>query len=376
MTSYPALGFDPAPGDLSLLGAFVDNLSAGADGVEDALSALDGGEDASWSGLAADAFRANQSEDFRPRLVDSGRALRSSHRTLAGWADELAEFQRQARGLEQEAATAKAAVARTQGDRNDAKTASTDEDADPSDLADAERALGLAQGDLTAVIEAAHRLLERVDERAREVAEQLEDAQDLISQYSGNFFSNLWDDAVDLADKFMEYVVPILEDILRAALPIISLLSFVFPALAPIALGISIALVVIDGLQALTGRGSWGDFAIGVAGLALGFAASGLGGVLGNGASTLRINIPTIGPSLATAGGGAATGGIVTVASLSISTGAIVGNTYWAATTANDIYSGGKDLIESVGGPWSNLVERGQNLVAGNGPRTDEELRG
>lgn len=67
------------------------------------------------------------------------------------------------------------------------------------------------------------------------------------------------------------------------------------------------------------------------------------------------------------------TGGVVTVASLSISTGAIAGNTYWAATTANDMYSGGKDFLESIGGPWSNLVERGRNLASGEGPRTDEE---
>lgn len=373
MSAFPALGFDPAPGDLSLLEGFVDNLSSGADGVDDALTVLDGADETTWSGLAADAFRANQSEEFRPRLVDSGRALRSSHTTLSTWVSELTEFQRRARVLEDDAAEARAAVNRSEGAREDADSTADGATPDPDAVRDAERALSLAQGDLASILAEARRLQESVSQRAAEIARLLESARDEIGQYAGNLFSNTWDDAVDLADKFMEYVVPILEDILRAALPIISLLSFVFPALAPIALGMAVALVVIDGLQALTGRGTWGDFAIGVAGLALGFAASGLSGVLGNGASVLRINIPTIGPGLATAGGGAMTGGVVTVASLSISTGAIAGNTYWAATTANDMYSGGKDFLESIGGPWSNLVERGRNLASGEGPRTDEE---
>lgn len=373
MSAFPALGFDPAPGDLSLLEGFVDNLSSGADGVDDALTVLDGANETTWSGLAADAFRANQSEEFRPRLVDSGRALRSSHTTLSTWVSELTEFQRRARVLEDDAAEARAAVNRSEGAREDADSTADGATPDPDAVRDAERALSLAQGDLASILAEARRLQESVSQRAAEIARLLESARDEIGQYAGNWFSNTWDDAVDLADKFMEYVVPILEDILRAALPIISLLSFVFPALAPIALGMAVALVVIDGLQALTGRGTWGDFAIGVAGLALGFAASGLSGVLGNGASVLRINIPTIGPGLATAGGGAMTGGVVTVASLSISTGAIAGNTYWAATTANDMYSGGKDFLESIGGPWSNLVERGRNLASGEGPRTDEE---
>ncbi|MGX1792868.1 hypothetical protein ACWIDW_07960 [Microbacterium sp. NPDC055312] len=373
MSAFPALGFDPAPGDLSLLEGFVDNLSSGADGVDDALTVLDGADETTWSGLAADAFRANQSEEFRPRLVDSGRALRSSHTTLSTWVSELTEFQRRARVLEDDAAEARAAVNRSEGAREDADSTADGATPDPDAVRDAERALSLAQGDLASILAEARRLQESVSQRAAEIARLLESARDEIGQYAGNWFSNTWDDAVDLADKFMEYVVPILEDILRAALPIISLLSFVFPALAPIALGMAVALVVIDGLQALTGRGTWGDFAIGVAGLALGFAASGLSGVLGNGASVLRINIPTIGPGLATAGGGAMTGGVVTVASLSISTGALAGNTYWAATTANDMYSGGKDFLESIGGPWSNLVERGRNLASGEGPRTDEE---
>lgn len=373
MSGFPALGFDPAPGDLALLEGFVDNLRAGADGVDDALAVLDGSDETTWTGLAADAFRANQSEEFRPRLVDSGRALRSSYGTLSTWVDELAEFQRQARRLEDDAASARATVSSREGARDDASSAAGDEGADPDAVRDATRALSLAQADLAAVLEEARRLKEAVSHRAAEIATLLEEARDDIGQYAGNWFSNAWDDAVDFADKFMEYVVPILEDILRAALPIISLLSFVFPALAPIALGISIALVVIDGLQALTGRGSWGDFAVGVVGLGLGFAVSGMTGVLGQGTSVLRINIPTIGPNLAMAGGGAAAGGMVTVASLSVSTAALTGTTFWAATTANDMYSNSKDFVESFAGPWSNLVERGRNLVDGEGPRTDEE---
>ena len=131
---------------------------------------------------------------------------------------------------------------------------------------------------------AARSLKTEVDDEAAAAARSLNDAGGILDDYAGNAFSNFFGDAGEwLADTgawLMDNVVPILEDILRAALPIVAILSLFFPALGAVALVMSGILVAIDGLQALTGRGDWTDFAVGALGMlaggALGMAAKSL----------------------------------------------------------------------------------------------------
>ncbi len=42
MTDFSALGFDPAPGDVATLSGYVDALTTSCEGVDDALSTMDG----------------------------------------------------------------------------------------------------------------------------------------------------------------------------------------------------------------------------------------------------------------------------------------------------------------------------------------------
>lgn len=375
MTAFPTLGFDPAPGDLTSLETFVAGLSTGCESVEDALAMLDGDDDAAWTGEAAVAFRAAMSEDFRPHLVDTGSALRTSRDALTTWVSQLTSYQERARGLEDDAVAAQAAVSSANTAHQSASEASEEEDADPDTLTSATTALATAQGELDEIIAAAHRLKGEVDTDAAAAAYELLGAGETLNAYAGNAFSNFLEGAGDwLADAgewLMDNLVPILEDILRAVLPIIAILSIFFPVLGTVALVISIALVVIDGLQALTGRGSWTDFAVGALGLlaggALGQAAKSL---IGPGGQVLIPSIQRMTPALA--GGGTAAGTLAMTLNINMSN--MVANTYWMMSTAKSANDNSQSFVDSLSGPWQNLSERLDNTIHGNGPRTDDEL--
>lgn len=375
MAAFPALGFNPAPGDLAAVEGFVDGLTTGTDGVDDALAMLDGGDDSAWVGESATAFRATMSEDFRPHLADTAEALRTSRDALSSWARQLSAHQIRAQQLEEDAAAAQALVSSRADAQTSAEGAKDEPDADPDAVTNATAALTSAQGDLDDIRAEAHRLLNAVNEDAAVTAGLLNDAGSILDDYKGNRFSNFMSDVggalADAGEWLMDNVVPILEDILRAALPIIAILSLFIPVLGTVALIMSIALVAIDGLQALTGRGSWTDFAVGALGLlaggALGQAAKSL---IGPGGQVLIPSIQRMTPALA--GGGTAAGTLAVT--LSINMPNMVANTYWMVNTGMDAHSKGQSFVDSLAGPWQNLAERTGNLASGNGPRTDEEL--
>jgi hypothetical protein len=375
VTDFSALGFDPAPGDVATLSGYVDALTTSCDGVDDALSMMDGSDDAAWIGKSATAFRAALSEDFRPHLSDTGEALRTSRTALATWTDQLTNYQRRAAALAEEASAASASVASSESAHAQAQANKDAEDADPDAVSNASTALANAQGELESIRARARQLKDEVDADAAAAAGALLSASDTLDSYAGNKFTNFMGSAGDwLADAgnwLMDNVVPILEDILRAALPIIAILSLFIPVLGTVALIMSIALVAIDGLQWATGRGTFAEFATG----ALGLLA---GGALGQAAKALigpggQVLIPSIqGMTPAMAGGGAAAGSVAVA--LNVNLPNMVANTYWTVNSAMDAHSKGTDFVDSLTGPWQNLSERFNNTLRGNGPRTDEEV--
>lgn len=384
MTGYEALGFDPTPGDVGVLRGFVAQLDHGARSTAEALALMDDGGD-TWEGAAAAAFRASLDGDFRPQLSDVHDAFVSSRQALSGWADELSAFQDRARRLEEEARLAAGAVSRRAAELTQART---DALADPvaaagsTELADAARRSRAAQATLDDVRRRAHALQAEADGRAAACAGLLETGIARIAAYAGSgwdqFTSWLGDVGSAIADGyewFMDNVMPILEDIIDTIGPIVAVVALFVPALGPLALGLAIASVAIDGLQALHGEdGAAEEFFMGLAGLALGGALGKLGKALGDG--TRQVLLPTIqggGGALAMAGGTSAAAGSLTVA-LRFSPQALQANTMWMATKMTEAHVAGNDLVSALAQPAVNLVERGRNLIQGHGPRTDQEL--
>lgn len=338
MAGFTALGFDPAPGDLGVIESLVDRLSATVQDVDDSLTGISGGDDAAWIGKSGDAFRATLAEDFQPQLRASGAALRDSRDALRTWAVQLAAHQLAALRLEEEAADARSLVATRAASADQKSDDAAADDAAPdaaADAASASAALLSAQGALQDVLTRARELKERVDQDASVTASSLISAQTSLDGYQESGWSSFWGSVGDVGEWLMDNVVPMIEDLLRLVAPIISIAAIFFPALAPLALGIAIALVAIDGLQALTDRGSWGDFAVGVVGLAVG-AAGGAAVTRAFGPSgqiPFAINVNRMMPAVA--GGGAAAGSLA--GSLSLNFKTMMSNAYWLVTSAKDI---------------------------------------
>ncbi|WP_208322263.1 WXG100 family type VII secretion target [Mumia sp. ZJ430] len=113
--SYPALGFDPTPGDADAVEATAATLKQAAGSLSSAADQLWGAAEGEWRGTTATEFRTLLDTDLRPPVVDASGALDAAATTLSGWAGDLEEFQRRARGLEKEAAQAEADSAAAQG---------------------------------------------------------------------------------------------------------------------------------------------------------------------------------------------------------------------------------------------------------------------
>ncbi|MFT4214129.1 MAG: hypothetical protein QM622_05060 [Microbacterium sp.] len=386
MSDFSALGFDPAPGDVSAIRSFITQLDRGARSTSDALSLMDDGG-GTWKGEAAVAFRHTLDNEFRPQLRDVRDAFVTSRDALSGWARELSGFQARARQLEQEAALATGSLSRR---RNELAQARSEAQADPiaaatdTGLSDAARRLRAAQATLDDVRRRATALQTEADGRAAACAGQLEGGIALISAYAGSgwdrFTSWVSDVGSAIADGyewFMDDVMPILEDIVDTIVPIIAVAALFVPALGPLALGLSIAAVGIDGLQALHGEeGAKQDFFVGLAGLAVGGALGKIGTALGNG--TREVLLPAIqinsGSAMALAGGGSMAASTTLSIALHVNPQALQANTMWMATKLTEAHVAGSDLATSTGQPAVNLVERTRNLIQGNGPRTDQEL--
>lgn len=384
MTDFGALGFDPAPGDVATIQGFVAQLDQGAQSTADALSLMDSG-DGSWEGAAATAFRATLDGAFRPQLADVHDAFVISRDALSTWASELSGFQARARRLAEEADAATGAISRRSAELQQARTDALNDPiaaGDSTDLADAQRRARAAEAMLEEIRRRARALLAEVDARAVVCANLLAGGVARITAYAGSawdqFTSMLGDVGAAIADGyewFMDNVMPILEDIIDTIGPIVAVVALFVPALGPLALGLAIASVAIDGLQALRGEdGAAEEFFMGLAGLALGGALGKLGKALGDG--TRQVLVPVIqgGGGAALAGGGTtAAAGSLTMA-LRFSPSALQANTMWMATKMTEAQMTGNDFVSALAQPAVNLVERGRNLIQGNGPRTDQEL--
>jgi hypothetical protein len=106
--SLPALGFDPAPGDVSLTRRLARQHSQVAQEARQVLALLERLNLGALQGRAADALRTVQGT-FPPALRNAAGAADSLQAAASSWADQLSAFQAEADALERQAAAAAAA---------------------------------------------------------------------------------------------------------------------------------------------------------------------------------------------------------------------------------------------------------------------------
>jgi len=100
MTTFDALRFDPAPGDLGQIEASAQQYRRVGDQLRYARDAMS--VPGTWRGAASEAF-ARQADELRERLDAAAWSMSQAAAALTEWHDELADLQRQARKLELEA---------------------------------------------------------------------------------------------------------------------------------------------------------------------------------------------------------------------------------------------------------------------------------
>lgn len=108
-SKYPALGFDPAPGDLAEVARLVSTLSDASNKLghaQDIVDKMKADKD-SWQGEAAEAFHEKLSENLPKYLQEGHQSLSKAAATLRDWHTRLDGYQAKARICEADAQSAR-----------------------------------------------------------------------------------------------------------------------------------------------------------------------------------------------------------------------------------------------------------------------------
>lgn len=264
---FPALGFDPAPGDPTALAAAARDVSGAATVLGDASANVTRLNSAGWTGEAADAFRT-QLKDL-PRDLDlAARSHRTAAQALSGFGEELATRQRRAAELETRAAELRRREAAAVADVNriaaQTAPAGSPEFARLKDRYDTARSTATTLGsDLQEVIGQARALHGEHRSAASATAGRIRDVADAPYKEPG-WLSKAWSSVkgwiADHAD-----VLETISAVLKGVSAVLGVLSLVpgLQFLAPFALLAAGAALIIDiGIKVATGKGSWTSIGI------------------------------------------------------------------------------------------------------------------
>jgi hypothetical protein len=259
--TFPALGFDPAPGSPAALLAQAREADRAARALAGAAAAA-GRLDAGWQGGAAEAYR----QQARDLPADLGRAA-SAHGTLAreltAYADELAGRQLRAADLEARAAALRAQAAGLAVVRHAALVGAGLPGPLPTTApgSGADRAVA---AELETVVADARRLLSEHHADAARAATRIRAAAADPPYRKPGLLERLRERARGWIAAHADVLSGISRG-LRSASVVLGTVSLVpgFQFLAPIAIGAGTAAVAIDtAVAASTGRGSWSGLAL------------------------------------------------------------------------------------------------------------------
>jgi hypothetical protein len=265
---FPALGFDPAPGDPAAVSAGADASRGFAQRLAGDVATLNRMTADSWVGEAGDAFR-EKIKDL-PRDLDRSRAAHeATGAALAGYASALDSGQRRARTLEQEAAEAlrQQQAAMAQADSIRGRLSSADASTRPNLESQARDATGRAgqYGDRLAAIRAeAQRLQSALAAEADRAAGRIRAAADAPYE-EPSWWQKAWDGFMDWVRDNAD-VLKTISGVLKIVSAVCAVLSFIpvvgvfFGALALTAGAVSLLIDVA--VKLATGEGSWGGIAL------------------------------------------------------------------------------------------------------------------
>ncbi|WP_052411424.1 hypothetical protein [Streptomyces sp. NRRL S-118] len=179
-TSFPHLGWNPAPGSPAEIAALRSKLTASASALGTAYRLVDQllNESSYWKGDAADAFRAALTGDLPRYLRNAHRSLTKAAGRLGSWHDDLVAYQATARGYEARAGVHAKAL-RAAESAHSSTTARAD--ASAAEVTSAATALTRAREALSDVRRLARELEETHRAEASRIAKALDEATDRLA---------------------------------------------------------------------------------------------------------------------------------------------------------------------------------------------------
>ena len=259
---FPALGFDPAPGDPGAVEAAARGVDGAGRVFGDAAANVSRLNSSGWTGEAADAFRG-QLKDL-PRDLDlAARSHQGTARTLRTYAEELATRQGHAHQLETRAAELRRQhqAAITEVNRLAAHTApqgSPELAALRSQYTAAHTRATTLGHDLEDILTQARRLLTDHQHAARSAATDINGHADAPYDEPG-WLSRAWNSATGWIAEHAD-VLTTISGVLKGISAVLGVLSLVpgLQFLAPFAIAAGgIALALDIAVKLATGKGSW-----------------------------------------------------------------------------------------------------------------------
>lgn len=215
-SSYPHLGFNPAPGvpgDVEALEKVVTTATNSMKESGQLLDQLRDSDSGVWVGDAADAFRQHFNDKLVTDLQHAQQSLTEAGTTIQNWYKDLVGFKQTAQNLDQEAAAAREALQNAQAQVEQAKSnpnlnlineiftdpqalqqAQSALDQAESAVNDANAAEQQAQDDLDSILKRARQLQQEVDSAARNYASQLENSTKGLAPHKPGWFSSMMHD--------------------------------------------------------------------------------------------------------------------------------------------------------------------------------------
>ncbi|KFU81594.1 hypothetical protein SAMN04489729_5865 [Amycolatopsis lurida] len=214
---YPALGFDPAPGDVGGVGELAEKYRTVSRDLEEADTMLRQivTKQGIWTGEASEAF-ARRLGPLPEYLDGAARSMAQAAYALEGWARDLGEMQRQAADLERRAQAAAQAAEQARANPDFALASQTFTDQQSLRIAqalldNAGRQLQAAIDGCTEVQEAAKELFAQHTSVAARVADLLRKAKELAPDEP-----DLLDDVVDAVTGVVKDLVNLTADVVDA----------------------------------------------------------------------------------------------------------------------------------------------------------------
>ena len=274
-SSYPHLGFNPAPGvpaDVEALESMVNKATSAMQESGKLLDQMRNSDSGVWVGDAADAFRSHFNDKLVTDLQHAQQSLTEATGTIQNWYKDLVGFKQTAQNLDQEAAAAREALQNAQAQLAQAKSnpnlnlisevftdpqalqqAQSALDQAESRLNDANAAEQQAQADLDSILQRARQLQQEVDSAARNYAGQLENATKGLAPHKPGWFSSMLHDiggALSAVGNWIEQHANVIHSILSTVSAIAGLIALCTPPPIDLVAG-AVALVAGAGAFAM-----------------------------------------------------------------------------------------------------------------------------